>query len=229
MTGPDKPALPDINERILQGIDDGIEQRLSQIAAGPLAHEVRLRIRQDQVAIEAKHASWVEDDPSRFHLRLMARLLAGYRSMRELLDQEECLALLRSALIEPSRQPVRESVRRLLDDAVDPMAALVDISRVREETFFGRTFAFARHQDDSRAYLLHVVRCFYHQFAIANGVPELMDVLCEWDWIWAEAIDPVTHGFSFELPTTLGYGGDVCRFCFRRLSGRDGGTLDHGR
>jgi len=63
-----------------------------------------------------------------------------------------------------------------------------------------------------------VKRCFYHQYAQENSAPELMQILCEWDWLWANAIEPARHGFSFELPTTLGYGGDMCRFCFRRLT-----------
>lgn len=208
----------DINQSILQGIYDFIRQQLTQRYGSQRVQEIDRAIRQTQTAIEEQHADWIVDEPSHFHLRFMALLLAGYRTLAELMPQEEALALLSSAAIEPGRAAIQEGVKSALDYAPDPMMVLIDASKQREEYFFGQTFTFERHQDDPQGYILHVKRCFYHQFALANDVPELMQILCEWDWIWGKAIEPARHGFSFELPTTLGYGGDMCRFCFRRLT-----------
>ncbi len=218
MTEQNEWVSEDANQSILQGIHDFIEQQLTQRHGSQRAEEINRAIRKDWTTIEQQHADWIDDEPSRLHLRFMALLLAGYRTLTELMPKEEVLALLTKAAIEPNRAAIGEGVKAALDHAPDPMLVLVDASKQREEYFFGKTFTFERHQDDLQGYILHVKRCFYQQFAVANGVPELMQILCEWDWIWAEAIEPARHGFSFELPTTLGYGGDMCRFCFRRLT-----------
>lgn len=218
MTEQNEWVSEDANQGILQGIYDFIGQQLNERYGPQRAQEIDRAIHQAQATLEQQHADWIDDEPSRFHLRFMTLLLAGYRTLTKLMTKEEVLALLTKAAIEPNRTAIGEGVKAALDDAPDPMRVLVDASKQREEYFFGKTFTFERHQDDQQAYILHVKRCFYHQFTLAHDVPELMQILCEWDWIWAKAIEPVRHSFSFELPTTLGYGGEMCRFCFRRLT-----------
>ncbi len=216
MAEQNKWTSEETNRAILQGIGDFISRHITSIDNADRAQELSHAIQTKQAEIERGHAAWLEDEPSKFHLRLMGLLLASYRVLSERMPRDEALALLKKALIEPNRPAIREGVRAALDQAPDPMAVLVAASKEREELFFGRTFTFERKQENEQAYLLHVKQCFYHRFCVANGTPELMQVLCEWDWTWADAIDPQKHGFWFELPTTLGYGDDVCRFCFRR-------------
>jgi hypothetical protein len=202
----------------LQGIYAVIEQHIAGLYDAGRAQTLSKTIRAAQARIEQEQAERIEDQHSKFHLQLMALLLAGYRSLQGLISKEEALALLKRATIEPSLAAIGEGVKYALDQAPDPMQVLVEASRQRETDFFGSSFTFERYQDDQQAYILHVRRCFYERFARENGVPELMQILCEWDWSWARAIEPARHAFSFELPTTLGYGADMCRFCFRRLS-----------
>ena len=216
MTEQSKWVSDDINQALLQGILDFITRHIARLHSSQRAQEVSQTICAMQAELEHQYASWLQDRPSKFHLRFMSLLLASYRTLSELMPQEEALTLVKTAVIEPGRQALTEGVKSALDYASDPMAMLVDASKQREEFFFGNTFSFERYQDDEQAYILHVKRCFFHQFALANDAPELMQVLCEWDWIWADAIEPARHGFTFELPTTLGYGGDKCQFCFRR-------------
>ncbi len=218
MTEQSKWVSEDTNQAILQGIRDLINQHLTSLQSAERAQELDQTIQEKQAEIERQYTNWIDDEPSRFHLRLMSLLLASYRILQNVLPKDEALALLKKALIEPNHQAIQEGVRYALDYAPDPMSVLINASKEREEKFFGRTFSFEPIQDDDQAYLLHVKQCFYHRFAVANGVPELMQILCEWDWIWAETIEPEKHGFWFEFPTTLGYGGDVCRFYFRRGS-----------
>ncbi len=208
----------DINRRLCQGFHDTIHHAIAQRYDVQHAQDIDCKILSLQSKIEEEYAGWIDDEPSQFHLTSMALVLAGYRTLLEWMPKEESLALLTSAMTEPNRQEIRDGVRYALDNSSDPMKVIVEASKQREEFFFGRTFTFERHQDDDQAYILHVKRCFYHQFALANDVLELMQILCEVDWVWAGAIEPAKHGFSFELPTTLGYGADMCRFCFRRLT-----------
>jgi len=198
---------------IAEGFLGVILRHTGEESAGPLSRTILA----EQEALEDRHAEWVVDDASRFHLRLTALILAAYRALLASMTGEAVLALLRSALIEPARPWVRGGTAMLLDNAPDPMAAIVKVSKEREETFYGPTFTFARERDDAGAYLLNIEVCFYHRFFTANGAPELTPVMCDWDTnTWAEAIVPQRHGFRFERPTTLGYGGDKCRFHFRR-------------
>lgn len=206
------------NQSLLQGIHTAIRQHVTQHYGSQIADEIEQTIQTTQTQLEQHHASWVIDEASTFHLRLMSLLLASYRALSDIMAEGEALLLLKDATIEPSRKAIRESTKRALDDASNPMAVLVDVSKQLESDFFGQSFTFERYQDDQQAYILHVKRCFYHEFTVANKVPELMQILCESDWVWASAIEPAQHGFSFELPTTLGYGGDMCRFCFRQLT-----------
>jgi hypothetical protein len=206
----------DINQSILQGVRDVINQHMTNLQNADRAEELDQKIQAEQAALEKQHASWVVDEPGKFHLRFMSLLLAGYRILQGVLTKDDALILLKKAAIEPSRQDILQGVRYALNYAPDPMKVLTDASKEREEEFFGQTFAFERIQDDNHAYLLHVNGCFYHRFSVENNVPELMQILCAWDWSWADAIQPEKDGFKFELPTTLGLGGDVCRFYFRR-------------
>jgi len=186
----------------------------STSVGGPLSQTILT----EQAVLEARHADWVVDEASRCHLRLTALILAAYRTLSaSMSDKEEILSLLRRALIEPSRPRVRGGTAMMLDHAPDPMAAIVKVSKDREEGFYGSSFTFVRERDDAGAYLLNIEGCFYHRFFTANGAPELTPVMCDWDTnTWAEAIVPERHGFRFERPTTLGDGGDKCRFHFRR-------------
>jgi hypothetical protein len=206
----------DINQSILRGVRDTINQYMTVFKNAGYTKELDKKIQAEQTALEKQYGSWVVDEPSKFHLRFMSLLLASYRVLQSVLSKDDTLILLKKAAIEPSRQSILQGVRYALDYAPNPMTVLTDASKEREEEFFGRTFAFERIQDDNKAYLLHVNGCFYHKFSVENNAPELMQILCAWDWSWADAIQPEKDGFKFELPTTLGLGGDVCRFYFRR-------------
>lgn len=178
--------------------------------------ELEQTIRAHQAGIEERHGPWVEDGQSRFHLRFGALVLAGYRALSETLPQGEALALLREAVVGPSRPWMLEGTKAALDRVPDPFALMTAISKDKEAGYYGRTFVWERPQDDGHAYLPSVTRCFWHGFALANGAPEIMPTICDFDTNWMDAVDPGRHGFRVERPTTLGYGGDRCRFWFIR-------------
>jgi hypothetical protein len=124
---------------------------------------------------------------------------------------------LREAFIKPTRDFVREATTQMLDAAPDPLHALAEVSKFREEHFYGAGFTFEHERDDNQAYLVNVRRCFYHNFFVANGAPELTPIFCDFDANWIDAIDPARHGVRFERTTTMGYGGTMCPFHFYRI------------
>jgi hypothetical protein len=149
---------------------------------------------------------------------MTALVLASYRALLSLLSKEETLALLRTAMIEPLYESIRQGTAEALDHTPDALAMMATITKEKQQSLYGTGFVFEQERDDPTAFLVNIGRCFYHSFFVANGAPELTPIFCDWDTCWTDAIDPARHGLRFERPTTLGYGGDKCRFYFFRVS-----------
>jgi hypothetical protein len=206
----DSEAMADAARRaFFEVIDDGLKpaERLA----------VQDEIRAEQARLDRERATWVSDHQTAGHFEQTSRVLAAYRVLRARLAEDRALALLRRAFVEPWRALLGGPIARALDASPDPFRLLVDASRAKEAHVYGPSFAFERERDDADAYLLNIDRCFYHRYFVAHDAPELTRIFCDWDSAWIGAIDPARHGVSFERPTTLGYGGDRCRFQFRRL------------
>ena len=180
--------------------------------------------------IEAGHASWAVDEQSReLHLPFASLALAGYRILLQILPKNEALALVREALVGPSRPHMLGGTKAALDHAHDPFDLMRNISKEKEAGFYGRTFAFERPQDDEHAYLVNITGCFWNSFFARNGAPELMPAFCDFDTNWMDAVEPGRHGFRSERPTTLGYGGDRCRFWLIRAASSPNDETCDGR
>lgn len=200
---------------------DGFLRALEEIVPpGALVDAAAIVRRAGDLGTE--HAARARDVPSTHNLRYACVVLAGYEALAPQISDDQAVASLRAAFAR-SGTFVREKTRAALDESRDPFRDLVNVSKEREASQFGPSFELRRVQDDDRAYLLEVRRCFWHDFFVAVGRPALTTVLCEFDANWIEAIDPPRHGFVFERPTTLGYGGTHCPFHFRRLTRRERG------
>jgi uncharacterized protein YdhG (YjbR/CyaY superfamily) len=103
-----------------------------------------------------------------------------------------------------------------LDEASDPFAAIVALTRDRERQAFGAGFVFTHPDDDEDHFTSQVERCFFRDVLGANGAGKLTPIFCAFDANWIDAIDPDRDGFGFERPTTIGGGGPNCPFRFRR-------------
>ncbi|MEU6149758.1 L-2-amino-thiazoline-4-carboxylic acid hydrolase [Actinosynnema sp. NPDC047251] len=153
------------------------------------------------------------------HLALTATVVAGYRALLGRVPREQALLLVAQAFHEPLRPYVHDTTKAALDAADDPFRVITDVSKDREENYFGADFAFARSSDED-SYLVDVTRCFYVEVLAACGVPELGPVFCEFDASWIGAIDRDRHGVDFTRPTTIARGGATCPFHFRRTGRR---------
>ncbi len=188
-----------------------------QIADPDEAQVIQERIQARLTELEASHQDWIVDEPARYNLRMTAALLAAYQVLRERFSQEELLALLRAAFLEPFKDTMQQGAAQILDHVSDPFQTIVEISKTKEKYMYGDGFTFEIERDDDRAYLLNFKRCFYHNFFASNDAPELTPIFCDFDMPWISAIDTERHGFRFERPTTIGYGGTMCPFHFYRV------------
>jgi L-2-amino-thiazoline-4-carboxylic acid hydrolase len=170
--------------------------------------------------LKTSNLHMIVDEQSKHHLELTAFVLASYQVSKDSVSRDRLFDAVRAGFIEPYREVTHLGTRQALDHTPDPFALIVDISKSREAEYFGKGFTFERPQDDERAYLVDISRCFYHSFLVANGAAELAPVFCEFDANWIEAIQPDQDGFRFERPSTLAWGGNRCRFYFLRSASK---------
>jgi hypothetical protein len=121
-------------------------------------------------------------------------------------------------MVEPFYASIRQGTAEALNNIPDALAMIATIMKQKQQSLYGTGFVFEQERDDANAFLVNIGKCFYHSFFVANGAPELTPIFCDWDTCWADAIDPARHCLRFERLTTLGYGGDRCRFYFFRVS-----------
>jgi len=183
----------------------------------PVPAESLAAIRARHTALVAANQHLVVDDLARHNLRLTLAAAAAYVSLRPEMGQDEAIATVRAAVVEPFGPVVREATLAMLDNAPDPYRAMVEVARSRETASFGAGFEFRHPVDDDDRFHQDVHRCHYHDVLAANGVAELTPALCAFDRNWIDAIDPARHGFRFDRVTTIGTGGTHCPFHFTRV------------
>jgi hypothetical protein len=206
--------------------DPGRETRLTidsflqaLAAAEPGDSELAARVRRRHRDLINAWQARLADEQSWMHLKLALVLLAAYQELQDRHRDEVLLPRLRQAFVEPLRPYVAQATSSSLEAAADPFSAMVAISRERERSFFGESFAFGHPVDDDHQYIAEVRRCFYHDVLAACGAAQLTPILCAFDATWIDVIAPSRHGFFFERSATIGTGGATCPFTFTRDAG----------
>jgi L-2-amino-thiazoline-4-carboxylic acid hydrolase len=188
-------------------------------AAAALVDQLRSQLDTQFARYEREYQPWLLDDAARYALRQGVAVLTAYRLYQQTIAAPELLRMLRRCFVEPLRETVCSSTARMLDEAQDPFAEIVNVAKLREQRVFGRSFQFEKPRDDDKACYLDVVRCLWHSFFVSEGCPELTQIFCAFDDNWISAIDPDRHGVRFERALTLGTGGSLCPFHFFRVQG----------
>ncbi|MFI9402887.1 L-2-amino-thiazoline-4-carboxylic acid hydrolase [Nocardia sp. NPDC052316] len=198
-----------------------VDAFFDHLAAGlpeaDLTEDLFADMRRELAELAAAEAHRCVDEPARYNLRMTLALVVAYRALLPRLGRDATIAALRDAFVEPLGEAVQDATRSMLDAADDPFAAMVAVSKSREEHAFGAGFTFARPADDQQRYHVDVVQCFYHDVLVAHSASELTPVMCEFDANWIRAIDPLKHGFRFDRATTIGLGGTHCPFHWERI------------
>ncbi|KAA2259407.1 hypothetical protein F0L68_20910 [Solihabitans fulvus] len=208
--------VPDPDRDTAAIVDGFFEHIAGTLREHALPNHLVAEMRARLANLEAANAHLIVDEPAHHNLRMTLALVAAYELLLPHLDRAAVLDAVRSGFVESLGDTVYEATRLMLDSAPDPFAAMVAISKSREEHAFGAGFTFHRPVDDDRRYDVDVHRCFYHDVLVANSAAELTPAMCAFDGNWIEAIDPDRHGFRFDRVTTIGLGGTHCPFHFRR-------------
>jgi hypothetical protein len=172
-------------------------------------------------AAVAANREAIVDKPSELHLQRCSAILAGYRALSALVDDEAwTLAVLQDAVVAPRMATVREWLaERMGVDASAPDEAFAATSanfKARGDRVFGKAYAYEQEVEDEDRNFVNVTRCFFNDFFRRNEAPELTRLCCALDMLWADELNEGAYNVSFERPATLAEGDDCCRFQFSR-------------
>lgn len=91
----------------------------------------------------------------------------------------QSLDLIRYAFVD-SLSFVTLQTEKFLNQSPNPFKDMVAVSKQKENEY-SEGFQFYRKQDDHKAYLLEVKKCFYCNLLTNSGVSELMPIFCDFD------------------------------------------------
>lgn len=175
-------------------------------------------IQSDADALTAADKTPRPDAMANHHLAAAHLILAADRALaREGIDAERRRGALAHGMATPGRSAMHIATRMLLWGRADKLKALADYSETRIPPRYGASFEVETAERSADTFVQSITRCAYHDVFTRNGAPELTTIMCAFDKMWIDAIDPAKDGVRFERPTTLAEGGKSCRFEFRRV------------
>ena len=87
------------------------------------------------------------------------------------------------------------------------------------ERIFGKGFRYEDEAVDAGRNFVSIRRCLFNDFYRRHGAPQLTQLFCATDMIWAQELNEGPYNARFERPTKLADGADMCRFNFTRADG----------
>ena len=178
--------------------------------------EIIRKIGDDIESTVTDYSYLVVDEKTWPHLRLTASVLASYQALSsEKLDEDLVLRMLEDVFVSIGRSTLKLYTLAMLTFSKDPFLAITSVGKRRAIEQYGEAWEF-KFEEAEDLFIMTTTKCFYHDFFASTGAEQLTRIFCSWDENWITQIDPARHGFHFERPTTLGYGGNECPFIFRR-------------
>lgn len=207
-----------------QGYMKHLRRQLNSIVSNEKAENICNAVISEAEKVFTANLRRITDKPSQGHILMTSYVLASYRVLQQRIDDVESIKdIIEKAFCEPGRIWIQWAMRLSLLFAQDKMKMIVGQTD-KSAASYGKSTVIENQGDGISFYSSNVKRCGYHEFFKANGTPELTRLFCAWDKNWAAEIKPDKHGIKFSRPTTIAAGDDMCRFEFRRLNKKIGGT-----
>jgi hypothetical protein len=210
-TAPEKVSAEEATRVVTEAFFDRL--RRVDLMSAPEAREAA--VRSTWAGLQGRVDDLIANDLDRANVGFTLLAVAAYEVLAPEMGHAGAVRVVDECLNQPLREWTFQGTRAMLDGAPDPFAALVAVSKQREEHFFGPSFAFERPVDDGWGYVLQVRRCLFHEVLAAVGRKELQPILCHFDMNWADAIEPKRHHFRFVRPSTFATD-TLCRMWFMR-------------
>ncbi len=183
----------------------------------------------------AKHAeSLAVDAQGKEHLEFAASILASVHKLQGLLGGcEAARQFVGDALVSSFKLRAAEYVVRRLGVNLDsPQTALPTIAAnfiPRGDVLFGKGFRYACERSSPSEFCARIDSCLFDAFFRTMNAPEMTQLLCRLDIVWADALELNCPSIRFDRPTTLAQGDDTCRFLFREVSSRGWNAVSTAR
>ena len=157
----------------------------------------------------------VTDPQSQGHLLACALVQASFECLvAKGVARAVAIELLMAAFQKPGGLTIKLIMRLALLFSRDKRQMIERETRAKIDTQYGEQFEFEEESSDI-SFVSVVKRCAYFDYFQRHQLPELMPIFCAWDALWIDEIKRDRNSnIRFERPTTLGWGGQTCRFEF---------------
>lgn len=164
-------------------------------------------------AIMDAERPFATDRATHGHLVVGACVVSAYRAwMTHGLDPVAAKARTREPTITIGKRTIASMMRLTAFFSKDAFESVRAYTQHRTDTAFGPSFDI-HYADMEDGFVSEVTRCGYQSFLRRHDALDLLDLFCEWDRTW---IDALPKAIRFHRPPTIAQGGASCRFEFRR-------------
>lgn len=129
------------------------------------------------------------------------------------ISENDIFQLTSDCINKPIYHYVLSETKKYFDSVENPFQALIEVSKNREETYFGSSFDFERPVDNEYGYILNIKKCLFYETLTVLDRRELQPILCQMDLGWINAINPEKHLMQFVRPVTFATG-NTCQMWF---------------
>lgn len=211
-----EPMVVEMRNKILEGVG----KQITHLADRPW-EEILAEISNLAKALEQANAWRVIDKQSAKFLKMSSLVLAVYRTLSPLFtDNQELLDTLQSILKSIFFAEGLEAylLKRFGISPGSPEEAWNRVCanfKKRGKEQFGNAWTYEQGVKDHKRCFVNVRKCGFADFFLDNSAPEVLNLLCVLDYVWADALED--YGIMFERPTILAEGSDACRFQFFKV------------
>ena len=153
------------------------------------------------------------DPVTQGHLVIGACVVSAQRAwIRDGFEHQSAKAKVAARMSTFLRRSLRLMMWALAFFSKDVFESLRRYTKQRGASAFGPSFDI-RYAETEDGFVSEVHTCGYRAFLLRHDAVMLLDLFCEWDRIW---IDALPDKVRFHRPPTQAHGGATCRFEFKR-------------
>lgn len=175
--------------------------------------DARTRFDHSLDAIVAAERPFVTDAATHTHTIIGACAVSLYRAqISQGCDRARAKAKVRAPMMTLWKRSMRSMMWATSLFSRDVFEALRRYTKTRGANAFGAGFEID-YCETGDGFVSEVKTCGYLRFLERHDARDLLDLFCEWDRIW---IDALPKSVRFHRPPTQAQGAATCRFEFRR-------------
>ncbi len=200
-----------------------LEQATRDFVPKQALASLRKSIHHHQQQLYNANAWRIQHPPDWFNLEWTVLVLAAYRALQPWYrTPEQATQAIGASFAAPFRKFSKLAL--IVRYGISPLHPEQAFSVVgprfipKGEQFFGRSFVYRQDLLSDKQSFVSIHKCFFNDFFVGNGAPELTRLFCHVDTLFVEELNQPQYRMRFERPTAMGYGDDQCRFQFTKTT-----------